>query len=78
VRTLERIVARNDLPTHHRIKRLDGRGYVIEVFGECKYCTAAIEYHVKSQNTSDKWQCAMAFCVKYDLEVKRFVKTIGL
>jgi len=77
-RTLDRAVKSGRLPSTHHVKRIEGRGYVIEVIGECKYCKAAIEYHVKSQSRADKWQCAMEFCVKYDLEVKRFCKIIGI
>jgi hypothetical protein len=69
---------RGILPTSHHIYSLSTRSKIIVIEDDCKWCKAAIEYHQKSQNTSDKWQCAMEFCVKYDLEVKRFCKTIGI
>lgn len=69
---------RGILPTSHDIMTFSPKIKLIVIHDECTYCNAAIEYHVKSQGKSDKWNVAMELCVKYDLGVKKFCKIIGI
>lgn len=69
---------RGILPTNHNVRALSVQKKIITIDDECPYCNGAIEYHTKSKGKMDKWGVAMAICVKYDFEVKKFCKIIGI
>lgn len=80
VRTVERWVDNGTLPSFHKVKKLDGRGFVI-ITDQCELCAitekAMREYNQRSGEKKNA-ELATQIAIKYDLKVSKMFKMIGL
>lgn len=78
--TLERRVKDGNLPSFHKVKPLDGRGFVI-VTDQCEVCAvtekAVREYNLRKSLRFDA-ELATEIAIKYDLKVSKMFRLIGL
>ena len=78
--TLERKVKDGNLPSFHKVKPLDGRGFVI-ITDHCELCAitekAMREYNQRSGEKKNA-ELATEIAIKYDLKVSKMFKMIGL
>lgn len=80
VRTVERRVENGTLPSFHKVKKLDGRGFVI-VTDQCELCAvtemAMREYNQRSGEKKNA-ELATEIAIKYDIKVSKMFRLIGL
>jgi len=80
-RTVYRHIIGGHLPSYIRVKKLEGRGYVLWTDNcmECEvYFKASIEYNRRKGSVQSKAELAAELCVKYDLGVTKFFAMHGI
>jgi NAD-dependent dihydropyrimidine dehydrogenase PreA subunit len=79
-RTLRNRIEKGNLPSFHKVKNLDGRGFVI-ITDQCELCNviekACREYALKTKFAGNP-ELAAELSIKYGINTARFFRTIGL